>query len=103
MNGIKHDADKPRIDLVPPSGIIEAAKVFTYGAEIYGEHNWKRGIAFSRLYAALQRHMLAWWGGEDDDQESGLPHLSHALANLCMIIDLREKLPECDDRRNSGS
>jgi hypothetical protein len=98
MTGVKYDAGKPRIDLVPPSAIIAAAQVFTYGAEKYGERKWENGIAVSRLYAAAQRHLLAYWGGEDTDDDSGLPHIDHALVNLCMIIGLREK-PECDDRR----
>jgi hypothetical protein len=98
MNGNKYDEGKPRIDLVPPAAITAAARVFTYGARKYGDHNWKDGIAFSRLYSALWRHMLAWWDGENLDVESGLPHLSHALVNLCMIIDLQENLSECDDR-----
>jgi hypothetical protein len=99
MKGNKYYAGKSRIDLVPPSAIIAAARVFTYGAQKYGAHDWESGIAVSRLYAAAQRHLLAYWSGEDTDDDSGLPHIDHALANLCMIIGLREN-PECDDRRS---
>jgi hypothetical protein len=95
--GMKHDEGKARIDLVPPSTVIAAGHVFAHGAEKYGERNWSSGIAYSRLYAAAQRHLLAWWSGEDTDPDSGLPHVDHALANLCMIIGLRER-PDLDDR-----
>jgi hypothetical protein len=35
---MKYDNDKPKIHLVPPEAIIEAAKVFGFGAEKYGEN-----------------------------------------------------------------
>ncbi len=41
-----------------------------------------------RLFGALLRHAYAWASGEDKDKDSGLPHLSHAIATGLMIMDL---------------
>ena len=95
MNGIKNDKEKLRIDLISPQSLLDVAAVFTDGAIEYGDYNWKKGIAYSRLYAATQRHLLAFWQGKDVD-ESGHDTLSHALANIMM---LKEMSPEWDDRR----
>jgi hypothetical protein len=86
MNGaVKFDTGKPRISLVAPSLIRMLAKVFEYGADKYGEDNWKLGLDPLRLYDALMRHMLAWRDGERID-ESGLPTLAHALWNVAIML-----------------
>jgi hypothetical protein len=36
--------------------------------------------------------------GEDLDKESGLNHLAHALANICMLLDLQIMVKGTDDR-----
>lgn len=91
----KNDAGKLRFDLVPTTATIGDAEVFTFGAKVYGERNWEKGIKYSRLYAATLRHLYAWWGGADIDPESGIHHLAHARVNLAMILDLPK---QWDDR-----
>jgi hypothetical protein len=87
MVGIKYDKGKPRIDLIPPNAIFEVAGVLTDGVEEYGEHNWRTGIAYSRLYAAIQRHLLAFWKGDDIDQ-SGHRALAHACTDIMMLMEM---------------
>jgi len=94
MSGTKYDANKLRMDLIPPSAIYALAEVFTYGSKKYGCYEWKKGIYHSRLYAATLRHLIAYWDGETIDPESDLNHLKHAMANLAMMIDS----PLFDDR-----
>ena len=62
--GIKHDGGKVRMDLLPMEALIEEAKVLTFGANKYDAHNWRSGIAYSRLMAAAYRHMAAFMQGE---------------------------------------
>lgn len=98
---MKYDAEKPRIHLVPPDAIVEAAKVFGFGASKYGENNWRKDLheyKYSRHYSSIQRHLLAFMNGEDIDPESGLPHLSHALTQMMILIQTTKEAPECDDR-----
>lgn len=40
MPGIKYDAGKPRLDLLPPKAILAIGEVMTYGAAKYGANNW---------------------------------------------------------------
>lgn len=96
--GVKHDTDKLRYDLVPPKALEKIVAVFTYGAGKYGDRNWEKGIAISRLYAAAQRHLNDFWAGQDLDEESVLEHLAHAATDILMMIELRCTKPETDDR-----
>lgn len=84
--GKKFDGGKVRVDLVDPLLVESAANAMSFGAEKYGEHNWRSGISQSRVYGALLRHIFAYWQGEDQDPESGLSHLDHAAAMLMMLI-----------------
>lgn len=87
-----------RFDLIPWDALEVVAKLYGKGAEKYAERNWERGYAWSLSFGALHRHLKAWWGGEDRDAETGLPHLAavawHALGLLA--FSLRKK--GTDDR-----
>lgn len=63
-----------------------------------GVHNWRKGIAYSRLFDALMRHLWAWWGGEETDPESGESHLDHAACCLMFLRELKEMRQDLDDR-----
>jgi hypothetical protein len=96
--GIKHDQEKPDMSLLSSIALVKLAEVMTYGKKKYTAHNWRGGIATSRLYAALQRHLTAWNGGQSVDPESGLSHLGHAAACLMMLLEFETTRPELDDR-----
>lgn len=96
--GVKFDQNKRRIDLVPTEAINALADVLTAGAVKYGEHNWRHGMDWSRVYGAAQRHMLAFWGGDDIDEESGMPHLWHALTNMAFLVSYQALSVGRDDR-----
>lgn len=100
--GQKFDTEKPRLDLVPPRAVLAIAEVLTFGAGKYGDRNWEQGIKHGRLYAAAQRHLLAYQSGEDLDPESGLPHIAHAACNLAMLTELTTTRPDLDDRPGTG-
>lgn len=76
--GVKHDQGKIRYDLIPPESLDELAMVYTVGAIKYGDRNWERGMGWGRIFAAIMRHLWAWWRREDQDQEDGISHLAHA-------------------------
>jgi len=96
--GRKDDHDKPRMDLVPPEAFFALAAVLTFGARKYNERNWEQGMAWGRPYAALMRHMLAWWEGEDRDPETGYSHLWHALCCVVFLVAFEERCIGTDDR-----
>ena len=86
--GVKDDRGKLRMDLLPVRSLVQVAQVYTYGAEKYAPNNWRKGMAWSRIYAAILRHLFRFWGGEDLDSESGLPHLAHAAFGVLTLLDL---------------
>lgn len=96
--GIKHDESKRRLDLVPSSLTNAVARILEFGAKKYGDNNWKKGLVWSRVYAALQRHLTDFWDGNDLDSESALPHLYHAACNVAFLIEFYEKRKDLDDR-----
>lgn len=96
--GAKLDAGKPPVDLLDPETMLAITAVLAFGAQKYAAHNWRKGIAWSRLYAAVQRHLLAFWMGEETDPESGLPHLAHAGCGLMFLYWHSAHRPDLDDR-----
>ncbi len=88
----KNDGDKPQISLVPVKAIEGMAEVFAYGAEKYGQDNWRLAEAkdLKRYVDALYRHINAMRNGELNDKESGLPHICHAMTNAAIVHSLLE-------------
>lgn len=76
--GVKFDEGKARFDLLPPDALTQVARIFTFGATKYADRNWEKGMDWGRVYAAQQRHMNAFWGGEMYDPETGMMHTAHA-------------------------
>jgi len=101
--GRKDDGGKLRYDLLSPEALRGIADVLRYGAAKYEDRNWEAGIKWSRVYAALLRHLVdAWWAGEDFDEESGLHHLDHAACCLHFLQTYRHTRTDFDDRPASA-
>lgn len=96
--GRKDDNDKLRYDLEPQDARAGKVAVLTDGAKRYGVRNWEAGMEWGRVYAALQRHMAAWWGGETTDPDSGRPHLDHAACCLDFLSAYEKRGVGTDDR-----
>jgi hypothetical protein len=92
------NGDKIRWDLMPLAPMRDTAQIWTFGAKKYGDRNWEQGFKWSGPYASLQRHLQAWFAGEDFDPESGLSHLAHAACNLQMLQQFEYTYREGDDR-----
>jgi hypothetical protein len=85
--GQKHDAKKPRMDLLPFEALEEVAKVLTFGARKYAANSWQKlDCAESRYTAALLRHLVAIQRGERFDAESGLLHVAHMATNALFLL-----------------
>lgn len=86
--------------LLPVEALATVARVYAYGAEKYSRNNWRLGYEWHLSYDAMQRHLNAFWGGEDIDPESGLPHLAHAMFHgLTLLTFLSDpKYKTKDDR-----
>ena len=88
----KADQGKVRPTLVPTSLVWAVAKIREYGCKKYKDpDNWKQ-VEPQRYRDALYRHLLAYYGGEKTDPESGLPHLWHIACNIAFLIELEGNL-----------
>lgn len=94
----KFDGDKLRYDLMPPHAVAAIVAVLTFGAKKYAPGNWINAPTWSRYYAALQRHLHAWWSGEAVDPETGLSHLAHAGCCLVFLMEFERLRISVDDR-----
>jgi len=103
--GEKKDEGKARFELLPYEAIEAVARILTAGAKKYADRNWEKGIAYGRVFGAIQRHLTAFWNarlsGSDginhaDGNES---HLDHAICEL-MFLSAYEKrgMKDFDDR-----
>lgn len=98
----KFDSDKPDLSLCPLPALELMARAFMYGEQKYQRHNYlEGGMKSSRLVAAAMRHILAWESGEDNDPESGVGHLGHALACIAMLGHQLQAGTAVDNRRKA--
>lgn len=87
----KHDAGKWRFSLIPLCAIRSVIEVLEFGAKKYAPDNWKTvPDARIRYFDATIRHVTAWWDGEKNGTESGLPHLAHAVCCLLFLLWMDE-------------
>lgn len=104
--GIKMVMANPKtpIELIPPRMIEAVAEVLQHGAKKYNRNNWMAGMSWSTVYGGVQRHLNAFYAGEEIDPESGLPHLSHAACGIMFLLwystgpQRHEHRAACDDR-----
>lgn len=99
MSGaIKNDTEKVQLELLSATWLMGVGRVLTFGAKKYASHNWRKGLHQSRLLGAALRHIVAYLGGQDRDEETDLSHLYHASCCLMFASELLETHPELDDR-----
>jgi len=101
QQGQKGDTGKLRFDLIPPRPLQDLAYVYTIGARKYTDRNWEKGIAFGRIFGAMQRHAWAWWDGEELDQEDGHHHLAAVAWCAFTLLEYLRTHREFDDRPGS--
>ena len=81
--------------------LTEWARAMTFGARKYGDHNWRKGMAWTRVVGSLSRHLTAFMGGENQDPESGVNHMAHVMCNAAFLLHYEQHHKELDDRYKS--
>lgn len=97
MAGNKYDAGKLPLDLLDPLALEGLAAVLQFGAKKYAAHNWRGGLSYSRLLAALLRHSFSILKGQYLDPESGLPHIDHVGCCWMFLSNLMKTRKDLDD------
>lgn len=115
-----------RLDLIPVGPLLELAEHYGKGARKYASHQWRQGYEWSKSYAALQRHLLAFWSGEDYDtcpedghgcsfqtaegepfqpeepgtcyNHTGSHHMAAVAWHAMCLLEFKDRFPQHDDR-----
>jgi hypothetical protein len=86
------------VQLLDPLALEGIARVLDFGAKKYAAHNWRGGLSYSRLLGATLRHTFAILRGENEDPESGLPHVDHLGCCWMFLSNMMKTRPDMDDR-----
>ncbi len=87
-----------QLGAVDPQALLRVAEVAGFGGQKYERYNFAPGFAWSLSFDALMRHLLAFWNGQDVDDESGHPHLAHAAWHCLALLSFLERDRGTDDR-----
>jgi hypothetical protein len=115
-----------RFDLLPIGPLTALAEHYGVGASKYADHNYRNGYEWSKSYAALMRHLTAFWAGYDYDvcsndlegcqhvdaegrpfvairedacfNHTGSHHMTAVAWHAFALMEFTERYPEHDDR-----
>lgn len=84
---------------VPLTVIAEVGVAMMEGAMKYSRHNYRvAGVRASVYVDAAIGHVAQWWEGEDLDPDTGLSHVTKAIASLVVLRDAMIQDMLNDDR-----
>ena len=89
---------------LPMTVMCEVGVAMLEGAMKYRRHNYRKaGVRASVYVDASKGHIMQWWEGEDLDPDTGLNHITKAIASLMVLRDamIQDKL--YDDRPPKGN
>ncbi len=89
-----------RIHAIPWEALQELGRVYAFGEAKYADYNFRKGYRWSLSFDSLQRHLWAWWSGDDNDEESNLAHLAHACWHTFTLLLFSITERGTDDRPN---
>lgn len=90
---------KAPLSVVPMGVVAELGAAMLEGASKYGRHNYRAvGVRASVYFDATMRHLIDWWEGQDIDPDSGMSHITKAIASLAVLRDAQMQGMCTDDR-----
>lgn len=100
VTGAEKGQKPARFDLIPALPLADVARHYGIGARKYEDRNWERGYNWSLSFGAIQRHLWAFWDGEDldPDADTTTTHLAAVVFHALALMEFMETHPELDDR-----
>lgn len=90
---------KVPMSAVPVGVLFELGLAMMEGGVKYGRHNYREvGARASVYYDAVWRHLGAWYEGQNIDPDSGMSHVTKAIACLTVLRDSMMQGNWVDDR-----
>ena len=99
---MRFDADKLRLDLIPPEFLIELARVYSMGAMKYDDDNWRKGMPWRKCVRPVWSHLIKWLSGQTIDSETGCHHLAMVAWNCATLFMYQLHKLGTDDRYKFG-
>lgn len=96
--GGQKGSKEARFDLIPAGPLTTLARLYGRGALKYDDDNWRKGYDWRLSFAAMQRHAWQFWGGQDTDDETGLPHLASVAWHAFALLEFMQVHPQYDSR-----
>ena len=83
---------KLRWDLLPLEEVEDIVKVFTAGANKYGDNTWQHlENGYQRYKGAMLRHLVEYEKGNEIDEETGCRHLAQVAWNAISMLYLSKR------------
>lgn len=100
--GARFDEGKSRVDLIPAEVLLLLGDIYEMGARKYDASNWRKGMKWSKVYGPLFRHLLKFWMGQKDDEESQKLHIMHVIWNAVALAlyCIKPEYKRFDDRQD---
>lgn len=90
---------KAPLSVVPMNVIAELGVAMLEGSAKYGRHNYRGvGVRASVYFDATMRHLIDYWERADIDPDSGISHITKAIASLTVLRDAQMQ-GKCEDDR----
>lgn len=90
---------KAPMHLIPPVAMAELAIALGDGADKYGPFNYRcEKVSVSTYLGAVHRHLALFLDGEDFADDSGVHHISAAMASCAILMDCMAGGQLVDDR-----
>jgi hypothetical protein len=90
---------KPSLSVLSMPVLYEVGNAVGEGSRKYGAFNVRVvPVRASIYFDATMRHLAAWWEGQDIDPDSGIHHVSKAIASLFVLRDAMMHGKVTDDR-----
>lgn len=79
---------KAPLHLLPGPALVEISLALAEGTTKYGYYDFRtQPVVASEYHAAILRHALQWFNGEDECPVSKASHLAHIAAGAMIMLD----------------